>query len=246
VTRRLLIAAGVLTLGVAAEFALGAHLRQAGEQSYPVLLGRLESLHQGPNGRIVVRDPQNGQPIWIGKDMPEARDAILQKLYFKVEDVLVRVYQNGDGTQAQLYMVYTLIGEDRKHHPEICVRDAGGAPEDLRFRQEVPLAADGSASAMRFRFRTGAARSMVIYYWHYSPRPTLLDGQTAVQTIHQRIGVSAPSVTVQLTVYNDTPQALEAVERQLLPALHQEALQKVLPPGTETGCDRVPVRLARE
>src|SRR5205814_7306906 len=109
-----------------------------------------------------------------------------------------------------------------------------GMPEDVRFRGEVPLTADGSASAMRFRFQTGASRALVVYYWHYGPRPATIPGQTAIQTIHQRIGVSAPSITVQLSVPGDNPKLLEAVEKQLLPALHQEAMEKILPPGTET------------
>lgn len=240
VGRRLLVAAVVLGIGVASQFGLAAHLQNAGELSYPAMAGKFESLP------LVINDPETGQAAWRGQDMTEARDKLQTQLGFKTEDLLMRGYINRDGVIAQLYMVCSLAGEDRKHHPEICVRDVSGAPEDVRFRQEVPLVADGSASAMRFRFHTGVGRSIVIYYWHYTPRPAVDPGQTAIQALHQRIGVSAPSVTVQVSVAGDNPKSLEAVEKQLLPAIHLAAMQQVLPPGTDTGCNRIPIGLAQQ
>jgi hypothetical protein len=53
-------------------------------------------------------------------------------------------------------------------------------------------------------------------------------------------------VTAQLSVPGDNPKTLELVEQQLLPAVHREALQKVLPPATDTGCNRLPIALSRE
>jgi exosortase len=245
--RRLLWAVGVLAVGVAAQFALGAHLHQAGEASYPPLVGRFESMHKEADGKIVIRNPETGMEVWVGQEMDEAREKTREKLTFQVDDLLMRFYARLDNRAVgQLYMVYSPAGEDRKHHPEICIRDVGGAPEDVAFRREVPLDADGTAHATRFRFRTGAGRSLVVYYWHYTPRPNPVPGQTALQTIHQRVGISAPSVTAQLTVPGDDPAAVEMVEQQLLPAIHREAIQKVLPPGTDTGCNRVPIGLSRQ
>jgi hypothetical protein len=86
----------------------------------------------------------------------------------------------------------------------------------------------------------------VVYYWHYTFKPTPLADQTALQTLHQRVGVAAPSVTVQLTTWTDDPKTLEAVERQLLPALDAAARGGVMPPGTEAGCTRIPIALARD
>jgi exosortase len=238
--RRLLVAAVVLGLGVTSQFALASHLRQVGELSYPPMRGKFESLP------LLIKDPATGQLVWRGQDMPEVRDQTKAKLGFATEDLLIRGYVTANGDFARLYMVSTLAGEDRKHHPEICVRDVSGAPEDIHFRREVPLSADGSAAASRFRFKTGAGQSTVIYYWHYTPRPFSDPRQTAIQALHQRIGVSAPSVTVQVSVAGDNPKTLEAVEKQLLPAIHLAALQQVLPPETDTGCNRIPIGLARE
>jgi len=238
--RGLLVASAVLALGVVGQFALAAHIRAAGELSYPALTGRLDSLP------LVVTDPTTGRAAWAGQDMTEARDATRAKLPFKADDLLVRAYQNEGGAVVQLYMVHSRAGEDRKHHPEICIRDVSGAPEDLAFRQQVPLTPDGSARAQRFRFQTGVGRSVVVYYWHYTPVPAPDPDRTRLQTLHQRVGVTAPSVTVQVSAGTDDPKTLEAIEKQLLPALDRAARERVLPPGTETGCNRIPIGLARE
>lgn len=235
----LALALVVLAVGVAGRFALTAHLRTAGELSYPAMTGSFESLPRE------VIDPATGRPIWRGQDLTEARDSLRAKLPFQADDLLIRGYRNADGAFAQLYMVHSRAGEDRKHHPEICIRDVSGAPEDLTFRQQVPLGTE-DARAQRFRFRTGGGRSTVVYYWHYTPTPTPDAGRTRLQTLHLRIGIAAPSVTVQVSIGTDDPKTLEAVEKQLLPAIDRAAVQRVLPAGTETGCKRIPIGLARE
>ena len=58
------------------------------------------------------------EPIWVGAERPAVRDAIRAKLPFPADDLLVRGYQNANGAFAQLYMVHSRAGEDRKHHPE--------------------------------------------------------------------------------------------------------------------------------
>jgi exosortase len=239
-SRGLFAGAAVLGVAVAGQFALAAHLREAGELSYPTLDRKLESLP------LSVADPATGRPAWTGLDLSEARDAIRAKLPYAADDLLVRAYRNADGAVAQLYMVHSRVGEDRKHHPEICIRDVSGAPEDLNFRKRVPLQPGGEGEAQRFKFQTGVGRVSVVYYWHYTFKPTPLADQTALQTLHQRVGVAAPSVTVQLTTWTDDPKTLEAVERQLLPALDAAARGGVMPPGTEAGCTRIPIALARD
>jgi hypothetical protein len=236
--RGLVVAAALLAVGVAAQFALAAHIRVAGELSYPPLAGPFESLP------LVLNDPATGRPAWAGQDMTEVRDATRAKLPFRADDLLFRMYQNTNGAVVQLYMVHSRAGEDRKHHPEICIRDVSGAPEDVTFRGQVPL--NESTSAQRFRFQTGATRCAVVYYWHYTPAPAANPGQTRLQTLHQRVGVTAPSVTVQVSVGTDDPRTLDAVEKQLLPALDLAARERILPPGSETGCNRIPISLARE
>ncbi len=237
--RGLFAGAMLLALGLVAQLGLTNHLRASGELSYPPLAGPFDSLP------LSFNDPKTGQLAWRGGNMNEARDATRAKLPFQADDLLFRAYQNIDGAQIQVYMVHSRAGEDRKHHPEICIRDVSGAPEDVAFRKQVPIRADGSASAQRFRFQTGIGRAVVVYYWHYTPRPIDDPNRTQLQSLHQRIGVAAPSITVQVTVPIDEPKTLAAVEGQFLPALDAAARQLVLPPDTETGCHRLPIALIR-
>lgn len=238
--RPFVVASAALALGVVAQFGLTTHLRAAGELSYPTLTAPLATLP------LVVNDPATGQPMWKGKDMPGAADAIRSKLPYRADDLLVRAYYNVDGVGVQLYMVHSRAGEDRKHHPEICIREVSGAPEDLSFRAQVPIRPDGSARAQRFRFRTGVGRSIVVYYWHYTPVPVPDPGRSRLQRLHLRLGVAAPSLTAQVTLGTDDPRAIAAVEKGLLPALDRAAREQVLPPGTEAACNRVPIALTRE
>jgi hypothetical protein len=238
VNRGLLAGCLLLAAGIVSQFALAAHLRPAGELSYPPLTGRFETLP------LEVNDPATGQTAWRGVEMKEATEATRAKLPFAVDDLLIRAYKSAHGDVVRLYMVHSRVGEDRKHHPEVCVRDVSGAPEDLAFRREIPLSGEGR-SAQRFRFLTGPGRSMVVYYWHYTPAPNPIPGQTSLQRLHQQIGVTAPSVTVQLSAAGDDPRTIEAIEKRLLPALDQAAHERVLPPGTRTGCDRIPIGLTR-
>jgi len=235
--RGLAAASAVLAVGILAQFSLTAHLRSAGQASYPTLTGRFDSLP------LVIADPATGQDAWVGQEMAEAREATRVKLPFEANDLLVRGYQGAGGAGALVYMVHSRVGEDRKHHPEICIRDVSGAPEDVKFRREVRLDDDGTAQ--RFRFQTGPSRVTVVYYWHYTVTPTPDPGRSALQNLHQQHGIVAPSVTIQVTVGTDDPRTLESVENVLIPTLNRAARERVLPPGARAGSNRAPIALIR-
>jgi exosortase len=238
--RGLVLAAVLLAVAVAGQFALAAHVRSAGEVSFPTLARPLDSLP------LAFNDPATGEPVWTGANLPEGRAAILAQLPFRADDILVRGYRDArTGATVQLYMVHSRAGEDREHHPEICIRDVSGAPEDLSFRRRIPLRPDGRDEAQRFRFQTGVGRSVVVYYWHYTLVPAPNPSQTRLQTLHQRIGVAAPSLTVQVSMSTAEPRALASVEQHLLPALDAAARVAILPAGATAGCNRVPIALAR-
>ncbi len=237
-----LAGAFVLVLGVAGQFALARHLNAAGEASYPMQIGPFSSIP------LTITKPDSNEPLWIGGQRDEALEKLRAKLPFHTDDLLLRDYRNPDKTYVSLYMVHSREAEDRKHHPEICIRDVSGAPEDIKFRRMIPLRPgtdETAASAQRFRFEQGVGRSTVVYYWHYTFAPTQDPTQTALQRVHQRLGTTAPSITVQVSVGTDNPATLEAIETQLLPAIDAAARQGVLPPGTVAGCNRVPIALAR-
>ncbi|MCS6865226.1 MAG: exosortase/archaeosortase family protein [Gemmataceae bacterium] len=239
-TRRGMVVATLgMIVGIGLQWALYEHLQVAGEASYPTLVRPLDTLP------LTIIDPKTNEPAWIGKDNTGYREKLVEKLPFPVDDLLVRVYQNADGELAHVYMVYSRAGEDRKHHPEICIRDVNGSPEDLSFRRRVPLGPEG-VQAQRFRFQKGVGRVTVVYYWHYTLVPAPQPGLTRWQQWHQRIGITAPSITAQVSLGSDDPRTIAAVEQQLLPQLHAAAQQGVLPPQTQTGCERLPIALARE
>lgn len=239
ITRGLAAAVVLLAAGVAAQFALAAHLKAGGELSYAALGGPLASIPPD------VTDA-NGRLLWKGYEHADVAESIRAKLPFQADDLLVRTYAPaGQRFGVQLYMVHSRAGEDRKHHPEICIRDVSGAPEELGFRKKVPLGPDEAGEAQAFKFRPTVGRVTVVYYWHYTLPPTPNPGLTRVQEIHQRVGVTAPSVTVQVTVTTDDKEALKAIEQQLLPGLDAAARRAVLPAGTEAGSHRIPIALAR-
>jgi exosortase len=228
-----------LVLGLAGQWLLQAHLQQSGEWSYPHLQAPLATIP------LTIADPTGRPVVWQGQVLEEMEAQLRQRLPFAVDDLLMRVYRTESGDWARVYMVHSRAGEDRKHHPEICIRDVSGAPEDITFRQRVPLDTAGRAEAQRFRFWTGANRSLVVYYWHYTLEPVAVEGQSRLQRLHQRLGVSPPSLTVQVSTNGENAGHLANVEKVLLPALHAAMERQILPVTSRCGCDRIPIGLAR-
>src|SRR5262249_49165843 len=145
-TRRLLLANGCLAVGVLGQLLLQWHLASAEEIPFPSLNKRLAELS-------LVLPAEGGR--WQGAEAPGKADLQGQRK-FDVEEMLWRSYQKrGTSLALNLYMVYTRDGEDRKHHPEICIRDVAGAPEDTKARELLYLDAEKTRPVQRMRFRTG-------------------------------------------------------------------------------------------
>lgn len=214
-----------LAAGAVGRVALSAHLAAAGPAEYPAPAGRLEALPLAVGG-------------WAGTDLPAEREAVRGRLPFAADDLALRAYRGPGGAVAQVYAVASAAGADRLHHPEICVRDVGGAAEDLGFRAAVPFEA---GSARRFRFRV-AGRPVVVYYWHYAFPAEPAAGRTWLQAVHHRATAAAPSLTVQVAV----PAAAPDIEAGLLPALDAALRRTVLPAGVVAAGDRLPIGLASD
>lgn len=222
-------AAVVLILAVG--LGLSAHLTAAEANTFPHARGSFEQI------------PLAFEPSWAGQELDDVREQTRGKLPFQVDDLAYRGYQSADGVVAFVYLVHSRTGDDRLHHPEICMRDASGAPEDYRARTQVPLAAP-DRKAQRFRFMVGGGRHTMVYYWNYT-FPASTEPASPIQAYHQRVGLSAPSVTVQVTTAGDDPRAVRAVEQTLLPNLDDALRRLVLPENTAVGCDRTPIVLDR-
>ena len=182
-----------------------------------------------------------GSQSWSGHDLP-ASPASAEQLSFADQFIQRRYVEAASRSCVELFVVFSSQGRDREHHPEICVRDVGGAQEDAAARQLIKLGE--KATAQRFCFRQGYQPPLTIYYWHYT-----LTGDEApygprdiLYRLHERLTRRRASVTVEVSTY--LPRgALPAVEADLLPTLHNQLLTH-LPSGTKTGCDRLPIRLA--
>ncbi|MCI0464607.1 MAG: EpsI family protein [Gemmataceae bacterium] len=183
--------------------------------------------------------------LWEGKAHPQ-QQGVRDRLPFQADDMLMRLYRSDASPHpVELYLVHSRAGEDRKHHPEVCLRDVAGAPEDPSARQIVYLDAEQKRPAQRFRFRTGTTEQTTVYYWHYTFSPLPREGQTFLQALHQRLSRPAPSVTVQVSTLAP-PEQLAAVEQTFLPALDAALQAGQLPARTTVGYERLAILVVRE
>jgi hypothetical protein len=232
---RLILCAAAIGLGAAAHHALVWHLEAAPEGAFLPLRAELASF---PNV-LVVPEGESYQ----GQEHP-GKPELLKQVPF-ADEVLYRVYRQGSaGETFLLYAAYSIKGEDRKHHPEVCLREAAGLPEDLAARKLVPLRPGENVHAQRFRFRTGTGASMNLYYWHYTLPTARTDARSGLQALHQRLVAAAPSITFQATSYAQG-ESLERFEAEALPAIDAALRQGILPEGCAVGCDRIPITFLR-
>jgi hypothetical protein len=238
--RRWLILASVLLTGaVLVQGALLAHLAPANPDCYPRLLRPFVDLP------LTLGEVEEGAetPAWAGLDRPDL-EALRKRLPFTADDLLNRVYQlRGTEQVVGVYMVHSRSGEDRKHHPEICIREVLGAPEDIAARRTLQLESDPTRPVQRFRFKTGTQQFTTVYYWHYTFTPPPEASRSLLQVAHLRLGYSAPSVTVQV-VTNASLDGLAPIEQSFLPLLDANLSSHHLPPS-RMACDRMPMTLIR-
>jgi hypothetical protein len=240
--RRLLVLTALLGVTLLVQVGLTRHMRSGSANLYPMIR---KDISQLPQTLAAPDEPASTTALarWVGKDAnPEE---VRKHLPYTPNDLVSRHYQlQGTGLGVNLYLVHSRQADDRKHHPEICIRDVTGAPEDLEARQLVYLDADGRRPVQRFRFRTGASQYTTVYYWHYTFSPLPQEGRTFLQVLYQRMATPAPSLTAQVTT-TARPEEVGAVEKTFLVALDQALQKDYLPPDTVIGCDRLPIALTR-
>lgn len=176
---------------------------------------------------------------WVGADHPEAARVAQQASFADV--TLTRAYVDSTGRTLALYIVYSKTGRDREHHPEICLRDAGGATEIGEDRRQVQLQPQTTRIAQRFRYRRDQLHRTTVYYWHYTILPQNFSEQTTLQRIYLRQRENMPSLTVQVQTNMPDPAAWQAIETTFLPELDRW-LQQHLPVTAKVGIDRLPIR----
>lgn len=180
---------------------------------------------------------------WHGQPHPEA-DKAAQVVDF-ADALTMRAYSDGKGHAAAVYLVFSATGRDRLHHPEICLRDAGGAIELKHDRLNIPLEANTKRFAERFRYLRHRQERMVVYYWHYTFMPPVKNDQTFLQQLHQRQRDNWPGITVQVQTNMSDPASWKALETTLLPELDRWFREHV-PASTQVGSARLPVRFTHQ
>ncbi len=232
---RLIACAVAIGLAAASSSLLTAHLAAGSEGVFVPLRAALETFPIDlalPDGTACKGQEHPGRPDLM-KQVPFA------------DEVVYRYYTSASpGGVFLMYAAHSRTGEDRKHHPEVCLREAAGTPEDISARLLVPLRDDGKAFAQRFRFQTGITGTMNLYYWHYTLPHDRAGGRSALQSLHARLIASAPSITCQASSYA-TGEDLERFERETLPAIDAAFRAGPLPDGTAVGCDRIPITFLR-
>jgi hypothetical protein len=241
-----MIAASCLAAGALAHVGLELHLRAARANVFVPLQQKLASLPMqlpGPKAAADV-NPAELPAAWRGVKHP-ATAALAGKIDF-ADDFIFRAYQpKTGGPVVELYAIYSRKGEDRKHHPEVCIREVAGAPEDPKWRAVLFLDAEEKRPVQRFRFQTGTTRHVTVYYWHYEFPRVQHQGQSVLQDLHQRLAQRPPSITVQVsTAAGDDDLAV--VERSFLPAVDTALRGGPLPDKTIMACDRIPIRVIRD
>lgn len=224
--------AAVLGGLVLLQIGLDRHLTAVPTVTYPTLPAFIEA--------FPVRLHTPPAPVWQGVERPDRAD-VAKTIPF-ADGFLTRYYAPADGgVAASVYAVFSQRGEDRLHHPEICVRDVGGATEVAGAAAVVRLSPDEERFARRFAFRTSTTRQTTVYYWHYSlPATDPARPLSLLQRIHHRWSQRPPSITVQVATDAAGP-SLVRVEQELLPQL-DAVFRGQLPAGTRVGHDRLPIR----
>lgn len=169
---------------------------------------------------------------FVGQDVEIAENLLYG------DDHLKRTYvHKKTGQPITLWMIYSKVGEDRGHHPEICMAVAGQAENPQgRGALDVP---GSEVPIQQFLFgRPG--RQLWVYYWHYTLKPTREPGTSELQRVYQRLQRRFSSVTLHVSAYDALPQSRE-LAAEFVTQL-DAAFQDDLPENAYRGSDRTPVR----
>jgi hypothetical protein len=223
---RVIMVAVVLTVALAAKTALFGYLQSAGPLPTMTL------------GKPLVAFPRDF-PQWAGRDLP-----ITDPRTLIGDQRLSRVYFNREHKQQfRLWMVYSASGEDRGHHPEVCMR-AAGIPEDPQGRAELSAAGDPQP-IQQYRFgRTSDGEGLLGFYWYYTLFPPRNEDISPLQRGYQRCQRRPSSLTIE--VFTPAEACEDVGDAQDFVRSVDHAIRAFLPPGAVRGSARLPVLLVND
>lgn len=194
----------------------------------------------GPMPTVHLKQPLANLPTslgeWDGEDLPPAEGAIYG------DDYAFRSYRNRRTQQTlTLWVVYSEVGEDRGHHPDVCMKVAGKV-EDKAAARTFPVEGH-SAPIQQYRF-LDADGSMSVFYWHYTMQPPPDPSTSALQRRYQALHKRPSSMTIEVfapeRVAEDAEKAREFVR------LIDAELQRFVGPHAVRGSKRIPVMVVDE
>jgi hypothetical protein len=169
---------------------------------------------------------------WRGEDLP-IDDA--RQLYG--DDYVQRTYWDTEGNQVlSIWIVYSRDGQDRGHHPEVCMGVAGKM-EDVRVRQTVDVPGH-EQPVQQYRFGQDG-ESVWVYYWHYTLPSPKSDELDAVQRAYQKLHVRPASMTLE--VFAPERASTDVAGAQDFVRLVDAAIQDFVGPTAVRGSHRLPV-----
>ena len=142
---------------------------------------------------------------WEAEDLP-----LTEQIQYADEHLKRRYHLSERDQSLVLWAVYARDGEDRKHHPEVCMAVAG-RQEERQARQTFDPGGPGGL-VQQYLYR-GLAGGEWIFYWHYTLPIRLEPNLDALQRAYQRSRCRASSVTLEVFAAARTPQDLEAVQQ---------------------------------
>ncbi len=191
----------------------------------------------GPLEAVPLVEPLAAVPLqlgdWQGKDRAPQEGATLYG-----DEYIQRDYTHRTRRQTvALWATYSHHGEDRGHHPEVCMVVAGKR-EDPTVRQTCPVG-DEEHAVQQYRFAGPLGDRQLVFYWHYTMPPEDPPGITAFQKLYQRLRRRPSSLTVEVFApesrRDDDQYAREFVE------LVDQALAAHAGPAAIRGNVRLPV-----
>lgn len=173
---------------------------------------------------------------WRGQDRPIEDERALY-----ADQHLQRTYQHTQRPQSlTLWIVYSRDGEDRGHHPEVCMAVAG-KPEDTAGRRTCVVPGH-PVPVQQYRFGRPGDQQLV-FYWHYTLPPPDRAEVDSIQRSYQQLRRRPSSVTLEVFAPEFSDEDAEFA-RQFV-SLVDAAIQQHVGPSAIRGSQRLPVTVVQ-